>query len=212
MHRSNSLSFKIHKVIKNKELSYIVLHHFTVVFMIRMIRISLLVLLVVGISGIMVTGSTLNSTPILPVYSTPAQESSGEAVGQQDEATNEPTEDEPTVDQPVDDEPEVEPEAPVAEPVNESNPVSVTEEEQEQKQLALDIISSNGLVVVNDTAGAVDGDAGSGSGDEVGTAEKEVTCVKNAKGDVFCYETLPTIEHCLKPMVEEDPPLCIKGS
>jgi hypothetical protein len=197
---------------KNKELSYIVLHHFTVVLMIRMIRISLLVLLVVGISGIMVTGSTLNSTPILPVYSTPAQESSGEAVGQQDEATNEPTEDEPTVDQPVDDEPEVEPEAPVAEPVNESNPVSVTEEEQKQKQLALDIISSNGLVVVNDTAGAVDGDAGSGSGDEVGTAEKEVTCVKNAKGDVFCYETLPTIEHCLKPMVEEDPPLCIKGN
>lgn len=197
---------------KNKELSYIVLHHFTVVLMIRMIRISLLVLLVVGISGIMVTGSTLNSTPILPVYSTPAQESSDEAVGQQDEATNEPTEDEPMVDQPVDDEPEVEPEAPVAEPVNESNPVSVTEEEQEQKQLALDIISSNGLVVVNDTAGAVDGDAGSGSGDEVGTAEKEVTCVKNAKGDVFCYETLPTIEHCLKPMVEEDPPLCIKGN
>jgi hypothetical protein len=197
---------------KNKELSYIVLHHITVVLMIRMIRISLLVLLVVGISGIMVTGSTLNSTPILPVYSTPAQESSDEAVGQQDEATNEPTEDEPTVDQPVDDEPEVEPEAPVAEPVNESNPVSVTEEEQEQKQLALDIISSNGLVVVNDTAGAVDGDAGSGSGDEVGTAEKEVTCVKNAKGDVFCYETLPTIEHCLKPMVEEDPPLCIKGN
>jgi hypothetical protein len=197
---------------KNKELSYIVLHHFTVVFMIRMIRISLLVLLVVGISGIMVTGSTLNSTPILPVYSTPAQESSGEAVGQQDEATDEPTEDEPTVDQPVDDEPEIEPEAPVAEPVNESNAVSVTEEEQEQKQLALDIISSNGLVVVNDTAGAVDGAAGSGSGDEVGTAEKEVTCVKNAKGDVFCYETLPTIEHCLKPMVEEDPPLCIKGN
>jgi len=197
---------------KNKELSYIVLHHITVVLMIRMIRISLLVLLVVGISGIMVTGSTLNSTPILPVYATPAQESSGEAVGQQDEATNEPTEDEPTVDQPVDDEPEVEPEAPVAEPVNESNPVSVTEEAQEQKQLALDIISSNGLVVVNDTAGAVDGDAGSGSGDEVGTAEKEVTCVKNAKGDVFCYETLPTIEHCLKPMVEEDPPLCIKGN
>jgi hypothetical protein len=46
----------------------------------------------------MVTGSTLNSTPILPVYSTPAQESSGE-----------PTEDEHTVDQPVDDEPETEP-------------------------------------------------------------------------------------------------------
>jgi len=197
---------------KNKELSYIVLHHITVVLMIRMIRISLLVLLVVGISGIMVTGSTLNSAPILPVYSTPAQESSGEAVGQQDEATDEPTEDEPTVDQPVDDEPEIEPEAPVAEPVNESNAISVTEEEQEQKQLALDIISSNGLAVVNDTASAVDGAAGSGSGDEVGTAENEVTCVKNAKGDVFCYETLPTIEHCLKPMVEEDPPLCIKGN
>jgi len=180
--------------------------------MIRMIRISLLVLLVVGISGIMVTGGTLNSAPILPVYSTPAQESSGEDVGQQDEATDESTEDEPTVDQPVDDEPEIEPEAQVAEPENESNPVSVTEEEQEQKQLALDIISSNGLAVVNDTAGAVDGAAGSGSGDEVGTAENEVTCVKNAKGDVFCYETLPTIEHCLKPMVEEDPPLCIKGN
>jgi hypothetical protein len=172
--------------------------------MVRMIRISLLVLLVVGISGIMVTGSTFNSTPILPVYSTPARESSGEAVGQQDEATDEPTEDEPTVDQPVDDEPETVPEAPVAEPVD--------EEQLEQEQLALDIISSNGLVVVNETASAVDGDGGSSTGDDAGAAEKEVTCVKNAKGDVFCYETLPTIEHCLKPMVEEDPPLCIKGN
>jgi hypothetical protein len=197
---------------KSKELSYIVLHHITVVLMIRMIRISLLVLLAVGISGIMVTGSTLNSTPILPVYSTPAQESSGEAVGQQDEATNEPAEDEPTVDQPVDDEPEIEPEAPVAEPVNETNPVSLTEEAQEQKRLALDIIRSNGLVVVNEITPAIDGDDGSGTGDDVGAAEKETTCVKNAKGDVFCYETLPTIEHCLKPMVEEDPPLCIKGN
>jgi len=197
---------------KNKELSYIVLHHITVVLMIRMIRISLLVLLVVGISGIMVTGSTLNSTPILPVYSTPAQESSGEAVGQQDEATDEPTEDEPTVDQPVEDEPEIEPEAQVTEPENETDPVSVTEEAQELKQLALDIISSNGLVVVNETGGAVDGDGGSGTGDDGGAAEKETTCVKNAKGEIFCYETLPTIEHCLKPMVEEDPPLCIKGN
>lgn len=167
-----------------------------VVLMIRMIRISLLALLVVGISGIMVTGNTLNSTSILPVYSTPAQESSGEAVGQQDEAT-----DEPTVDQPVDDEPEIEPEAPVAEPMD--------EEQLEQEQLALDIIRSNGLVVVNETTPALDGDGGSGAG---GAAEKEETCVKNAKGEVFCYETLPTIEHCLKPMVEEDPPLCIKGN
>jgi hypothetical protein len=177
-----------------------------------MIRISLLVLLVVGISGIMVSGSTLNSTPILPVYSTPAQESSGEAVGQQDEATDEPTEDEPTVDQPVGDEPETEPEPAAAELANETTPVSVTEEEQEQKQLALDIISSNGLVVVNETAPAVDGvvnDSGTGN---VGATEKEVTCVKNAQGQVFCYETLPTDEHCLKPMVEEDPPLCLKGS
>lgn len=181
---------------KNKELFYIVLHHITVVLMIRMISISLLVLLVVGISGIMVTGNTLDSTSISPVYSTPAQESSGEAVGQQDEAT-----DEPTVDQPVDDEPEIEPEAPVAEPMD--------EEQLEQEQLALDIIRSNGLVVVNETAPALDGDGGSGAG---GAAEKEETCVKNAKGEVFCYETLPTIEHCLKPMVEEDPPLCIKGN
>jgi outer membrane biosynthesis protein TonB len=184
--------------------------------MITMIRISLLALLVVGISGIMVTGSTFNSTPILPAYSTPAQESSGEAVGQQDEATDEPTEDEPTVDQPVDDEPETEPETEpeplVAEPVNETTPISVTEKEQEQKQLTLDIISSNGLVVVNETAPAVDGvgsDSGTGN---VGATEKEVTCVKNAQGQVFCYETLPTDEHCLKPMVEEDPPLCLKGS
>jgi hypothetical protein len=198
---------------KNEELSYIALRHITVVLMIRMIRISLLALLVVGISGIMVTGSTLNSTPILPVYSTPAQESSGEAVEQQDEATNEPTEDDPTVDQPVDDEPETEPEpAAAAEPANETTPVRVTEEEQEQKQLALDIISSNGLVVVNETAPALDGvgsDSGTGN---VGATEKEVTCVKNAQGQVFCYETLPTDEHCLKPMVEEDPPLCLKGS
>ena len=27
--------------------------------------------------------------------------------------------------------------------------------------------------------------------------------VKNAKGEIFCYETLSTIEHCLKPMVEK---------
>jgi hypothetical protein len=193
---------------KSKDLSYIGLHHITVVLMIRMvkmIRISLLVLLVVGISGIMVIGSTLNSMPILPVYSTPAQESSGEAGGQQDEATNEPTEDEPTIDQPVDDEPETVPEAPVAEPVD--------EEQLEQEQLALDIISSNGLVVVNETASTVDGDGGGGTGDDVGAAaEKETTCVTNAKGEVFCYETLPTIENCLKPMVEEDPPLCLKGS
>lgn len=189
---------------KSKVLSYIVLHHITVVLMIRMMRISLLLLLVVGISGIMVTGSTLNSTPILPVYSTPAQESSGEAVGQQDGATNEPTEDKPTVDQPVDDEPETVTEVPVAEPVD--------EEQLEQEQVALDIISSNGLVVVNETASAVDGDGSSGTGDDVGATEKEVTCVKNAQGQVFCYETLPTDEHCLKPMVEEDPPICLKGS
>lgn len=152
----------------------------------------------------MITGSTLNSTPILPVYSTPAQESSGEAVGQQDEATNEPTEDESTVDQPVDDEPETVPKASVAEPVD--------EEQLEQEQLTFDIISSNGLVVLNEIASVVDGDDGSDAGDDVGVAEKEVTCVKNAKGEVFCYETLPTIEHCLRPMVEEDPPLCLKGS
>ena len=89
----------------------------------------------------------------------------------------------------------------------------MTEEEQEQKQLVLDIINSNGLVIVNETAPAVDGvGGGSGTGDVGGAAEKEVTCVKNAKGEVFCYETLPTIEHCLKPMTEEDPPLCLKGN
>jgi len=105
------------------------------------------------------------------------------------------------VDQPVDDEPETEPGPPVAEPVNETNPVSVTEGEQEQKQLVLDIISSNGLVVINETAPAVDG-VGSGSGTgNVGATEKEMTCVKNAQGQVFCYETLPTDEHSLKPMV-----------
>ena len=107
----------------------------------------------------------------MPVYSTPAQESSGEAVGQQDEAT-----DEPTVEQPVDDEPEIEPEAQITEPVNETNPVSVTEEAQELKQLALDIISSNGLVVVNETGGAVDGDSGNGTGDEGGAAERSKEC------------------------------------
>ena len=112
----------------------------------------------------------------MPVYSTPAQESSGEAVGQQDEATDEPKEDEPTVEQPVDDEPEIEPEAQITEPVNETNPVSVTEEAQELKQLALDIISSNGLVVVNETGGAVDGDGGNGTGDEGGGAERSKEC------------------------------------
>jgi cytoskeletal protein RodZ len=170
-----------------------------------MISILLLGLLIIGISAIVVTGSTLSSTTIMPVYSTPAQESagSGQVEEQRDEPTNEPTDEQPV------DEPEPEPE--VGEPMDETNQISLTGEQQEQEQLALEIISSNGLVVINETAIAVGGD-GSGSGTaDVGAAEKEVTCVKNAQGQVFCYETLPTDEHCMKPIVVEDPPICLKG-
>jgi hypothetical protein len=42
-------------------------------------------------------------------------------VRRQDDATNDPTEDEPTDDQLVDDEPGIEPEPPVAEPVDKTN-------------------------------------------------------------------------------------------
>ena len=150
-------------------------------------------------------------------YSTPSSESSGEAVGGQEEQepSNEPSgedQDKPTVDQPSNDETETEPT--VSEPMDETNLGGLTpEEQQEQKQLALDIITSNGLAVVNETFPGVDGDAtGSGTGtSNVGNTEKEVTCVKNSQGQVFCYETLPTEENCMKPVVEEDPPLCLKG-
>jgi hypothetical protein len=81
---------------------------------------------------------------------------------------------------------------------------------EEQQQLTLDIISSNGLVVVNETTTDVAGNGGgSGGPSGPGTAAREVTCVKNSQGQTFCYEVLQTDENCLKPINVEDPPLCL---
>lgn len=157
-----------------------------------MIKSLFLLLTVIGLSGVMIVGSTLGNTPIQPVYSSSAQETT-------DEQQDEPTDDEPV------DEPEPEP---VAEPVDETNPdpldESLTEEQQQQQeQLTLDIISANGLVIVNDTAD-VDGNGGG-----PGTTAREKTCVGNSQGQTFCYEPLPTEQNCLKPINVEDPPLCL---
>ena len=51
-------------------------------------------------------------------------------MGQEDDATNDPTEDQPTDDQPVDDERGIEPEQPVAEPVHETNIEAVCRSQQ----------------------------------------------------------------------------------
>jgi hypothetical protein len=76
--------------------------------------------------------------------------------------------------------------------------MQTSEEEQQQEQLALDILTANGLTPLN----ATNGDGGSG-GD--GTIEK---CAVNSQGQTFCYEPLPTEENCLKPIKVEDPPIC----
>ncbi len=85
------------------------------------------------------------------------------------------------------------------------------EQQQVQRELTMEIINSNGLIPVNDTSSRdKSGGDGIGNGDNSPTAEK-VTCVKNDRGEVFCYEELKPIEHCLKPIKEEDPPLCLRG-
>ena len=91
--------------------------------------------------------------------------------------------------------------------VNETSPSADLMEEQQQ--LTLDIINSNGLVVVNETTTDVAGNGG-GSGGPSGpsTTAREVTCVKNSQGQTFCYEVLKPDENCLKPINVEDPPLC----
>ena len=85
------------------------------------------------------------------------------------------------------------------------------EQQQVQRELTMEIINSNGLIPVNDTSSMdKSGVDGVGNGDDSPTAEK-VTCFKNDRGEVFCYEELKPIEHCLKPIKEEDPPLCLRG-
>jgi hypothetical protein len=85
------------------------------------------------------------------------------------------------------------------------------EQQQVQRELTMEIINFNGLIPVNDTSSMdKSGGDGVGNGDNSPTAEK-VTCVKNDRGEVFCYEELKPIEHCLKPIKEEDPPLCLRG-
>jgi hypothetical protein len=158
-----------------------------------MIRSLFLLLTVIGLSGVMIVGSTLGTTPIQSAYSSAAQETSN---GQQDE----PTDDEPVA------EPEPEP-GTAAEPVDETNPDPLDESltEEQQEQLTLDIINANGLVPVNDTTVA----DGNGNGGGPGTTAREKTCVGNSQGQTFCYEPLPTEQNCLKPINVEDPPLCL---
>ena len=88
-----------------------------------------------------------------------------------------------------------------------SPPADVAEEEQQQ--LTLDIINSNGLVVVNETTtDAISNDGSNDGPSGPGTTAREVTCVKNSQGQIFCYEVLKPDENCLKPINVEDPPLC----
>jgi hypothetical protein len=164
------------------------------------------VLVVIGLLGVMLAGSTLSTTSIQPVYSSSTQETSDE--DQRDEPSNggEPSNEGSA------DEAETEP---VGEPVDDTNaePLdeSLTEQEQ-QEQLSLDIINANGLVLLNDTSG-VDGNGDNdGGGGGPSTTSKEITCVGNSQGQTFCYERLPTEENCLKPINVEDPPLCLRPS
>ena len=122
-----------------------------------------------------------------------------------DEQQDEPTDDEPVADQ-LEPEPKPEPET-GAEPVDETkaDPMDESLIEEPQEQLTLDIIEANGLEVVNETTTDIDG-GGDGGGD--GTTAKEIKCVKNSQGQVFCYEELKPDEVCLKPIDEKDPPLC----
>lgn len=141
-----------------------------------------MVLVVIGLSGVMVVGSALIT--IRPIFASSDQENAGEEDEPQDrsggEDGSETSEEEPT------DEPEagLEPE-----PKDGDAPTL----QQEQGQLALDIITANGLTPLNTTSGG-------------GTIEK---CAVSSDGQhTFCYEPLPTEDNCLKPIKAEDPPLC----
>jgi hypothetical protein len=88
-----------------------------------------------------------------------------------------------------------------AEPA-EAGPTTPQVEQEQQEQLVKDIIAGNELDLVNETT-----TSGKGS------TEREMTCVSNSQGQIFCYEPLPTEENCLKPINVEDPPLCLpKGA
>jgi hypothetical protein len=150
---------------------------------------SLLALLLFSMVGSIV----LTTISVQVSFSSSAEETSDEGGEQQ--------QDEPADEEPANDAP-----APSDEPANDANPNLpedglTDEEQQQQEQLALDIISANGLVPVNET---------SPSGG--GTIEREVTCVDAGQGRIFCYERLPTEENCLKPINVEDPPLCMPKS
>lgn len=142
-----------------------------------------LVLVVIGLSGVMVVGSALIT--IQPIFASSDQETAGEDDDEpQDQSGggdgSEMSEEEPT------DEPEAELEP---EPKDGDAPTL----QQEQGQLALDIITANGLTPLNTTTGS-------------GTIEK---CAVSSDGQhTFCYEPLPTEDNCLKPIKAEDPPLC----
>ena len=53
-----------------------------------------------------------------------------------------------------------------------------------------------------DNDGSVSGPCGPGR------TAREVTCIKNSQGQIFCYKVLNVDENCLKPINVEDPPVC----
>lgn len=152
----------------------------------------ILVLAIIGLSTLIVLGSTL-------VTVTPILASSDQETAEGDEPQDQSGGDESETSEPGDGS-----ETSGPEPTDESEPEPAEdisalndEQQQEQEQLALDILTANGLTPLNVTNG------NGGGGD--GTIEK---CAVNSQGQTFCYEPLPTEENCLKPMKVEDPPLC----
>jgi len=150
-------------------------------------------LIVIGLSSIMVLGSAI--AVISPVFGSSSQETAEGENGEQDQPADGGDESETSEQEPAD---EPEPEPTGGELQTPSDVMQTSEEEQQQEQLALDILTANGLTPLN----ATNGDGGSG-GD--GTIEK---CAVNSQGQTFCYEPLPTEENCMTPMKVEDPPIC----
>lgn len=145
-----------------------------------------LVLVIIGLSGIILLGGGL--VTVHRIFGSSDQESSEdegtEPQEQSDEGEEGRDEGTETSQSELNEEPEAEPAA------------SITDEQHAQEQLALDILTANGLTPLNTTTGANGGI----------TIER---CVANSQGQTFCYEPLPTEENCLKPIKEQDPPLCL---
>jgi cytoskeletal protein RodZ len=151
-----------------------------------------LVLAIIGLSSVIVLGSIL--VAVQPIFASSEQETAGEdepqdQSGGDESETSEPGDGSETSGQEPTDESEPEP----AEDISALN----DEQQQEQEQLALDILTANGLTPLN----ATNGNGGGGDG----TIEK---CAVSQQGQTFCYEPLEPDKNCLTPIKAEDPPLC----